>query len=62
MTSSPQRVKRSTKITAKTGKSIAQTAAGFAFVDGNKDPVIPVAQAPRLYDTRQQLGRKPASR
>ena len=28
MTSSPQRVKRSTKITAKTGKSIAQTAAG----------------------------------
>jgi polyphosphate kinase len=28
MTSSPQRVKRSTKITAKTGKSIAQTVAG----------------------------------
>ncbi|HEY4247735.1 MAG TPA: polyphosphate kinase 1 [Lacunisphaera sp.] len=28
MTSSPQRIKRSTKITAKTGKSIAQTAAG----------------------------------
>ncbi len=28
MTSSPQRVKRSTKITAKTGKSIVQTAAG----------------------------------
>ena len=28
MTAAPQRVKRSTKITAKTGKSIAQTAAG----------------------------------